>query len=536
MSVIVPLPAVEVFHVSESASLRNWAPLLLPSVESVTSVVAESFSAAFPVAPPMAPFSALSVTVPPVTSVVPPPSVMSPVRAVSVTALVPAASPSTAIEPPTMVTLSVNVELFTSTAPVPLLASPIVIELKPSASFVMSVSPMSKSPVPPPTPSVDVTSVGLSVSAPLLETVSLSTASPAVTVMSPLVEVTSSSVAVPSASSVIAPVAELTAVPADIAITPSAVPAPAFRPTAPEPTAETVPAVCRMSLAALSVTVPLPPLAVTFALTVRSSVALVPAAVSVTLPPPELTTASFTITGLLADTTMSPPVAETPTVPPMPPIVSAPAFETCTPPLLPSTSRLVTVVSSGLPDVPAPVCESATRLLAVTSFVVPASPSVMAPVRAVSVTAFEPATSSVTAIEPPTIVIGSVNVELLTSTAPEPFVASPIVIELKPSVNRPISASFRLKSPVGLPAPTPIVRLTVVGFSVSAPPVEPMLPAARFSVSAAMEIAPLPEVMSSPVSLVESAAAAALSVMVTLPVPLAAMASSTSRLPAVSTS
>ena len=91
----------------------------------------------------------------------------------------------------------------------------------------------------------------------------------------------------------------------------------------------------------------------------------------------------------------------------------------------------------------------------------PSPPSVMAPVRAVSVRAFDPASSSVTAIDPPTIVNGSANVELLTSTAPVPLVASPMVIELKLSVNRPISVSLRLKSPVGPPAPMPIVVVAV---------------------------------------------------------------------------
>ncbi len=123
----------------------------------------------------------------------------------------------------------------------------------------------------------------------------------------------------------------------------------------------------------------------------------------------------------------------TPLNPSTVPIATSSMSSTNTPPLVvAAAANVITAVVSSLPDAPTPVVELSFKLLAVTSTPV-SPPSVIAPVRAVSVTAVAPAFSSVTATDPPTIVTGSLNVELSTSTAPVPAAASPIVIELKPS-------------------------------------------------------------------------------------------------------
>ena len=163
---IVPLPADELFHVRSSASVRNWLPLLEPLVVSVASVTAASSSAPFPTpaAWPIPPASAFKVIRSPVTSVAEAfsPSLIFPVRAVSVTACKPVPSPLstvsfpvnavTLIAPPTMVTSSTNVALLIVTVPVPLTALPMVTELNPSASLASSASsscsPASVAPVP----------------------------------------------------------------------------------------------------------------------------------------------------------------------------------------------------------------------------------------------------------------------------------------------------------------------------------------------------------------------------------------------------
>ena len=84
------------------------------------------------------------------------------------------------------------------------------------------------------------------------------------------------------------------------------------------------------------------------------------------------------------------------------------------------------------------------------------SPSVIAPVRAVKVALLATASNPVTTIDPPTIVILSLNVTASTSTAPVPSVLRPIVIPLNPSVKLPISVAVKLKAPVGVAPPMPI--------------------------------------------------------------------------------
>ena len=116
----------------------------------------------------MVPLTAFNVTAPPVTSVTEsPPSVIAPVRPVSVTAFAPALSPVTSIEPPTIVTLSLNVDALTSTAPVPFAASPIVIRLKPFVKLPSVVLLKSSPPVGPPMLMARLTVCGATTSVPL---------------------------------------------------------------------------------------------------------------------------------------------------------------------------------------------------------------------------------------------------------------------------------------------------------------------------------------------------------------------------------
>ena len=69
------------------------------------------------------------------------------------------------IVPAAIVTGSVNVAVSIVTVPVPLAASPIVIELKPSDRLLISVSVRFSVPVPPPSPMVVVVFSGLIVKA-----------------------------------------------------------------------------------------------------------------------------------------------------------------------------------------------------------------------------------------------------------------------------------------------------------------------------------------------------------------------------------
>ena len=79
---------------------------------------------------------------------------------------------------------------------------------------------------------------------------------------------------------------------------------------------------------ALRIIAPLPPDAVILALIVRSSAAMLPLAESVMSPPPEFNTASSIVSGLAAEMLMTPPLVETPVMPPIPPIVNPPVFAT----------------------------------------------------------------------------------------------------------------------------------------------------------------------------------------------------------------
>ena len=153
-------------------------------------------------------------------------------------------------------------------------------------------------------------------------------------------------------------------------------------------------------------------------------------------------------------------------------------------------AMFVTDRDSSSPDDPIvpPEFNVAEKPVATVTSVAASPPSVMAPVRAVKVALFEPACKPVTEIEPPTIVTGSLNVELSTSTAPVPFVASPIVIELKPSCRKPNSVSSMSSVPVG--PPMLMSRLVVCGAIVRV--LVPLTFAPIASVSVAMATAPAP--------------------------------------------
>ena len=75
------------------------------------------------------------------------------------------------IVPPAMVTGSVKVAVSISTVPEPLVVSPIVMDVNPSARMPISVSSMSRVPDPPPMPMLSVGVFGLMVSTPWPETV-----------------------------------------------------------------------------------------------------------------------------------------------------------------------------------------------------------------------------------------------------------------------------------------------------------------------------------------------------------------------------
>ena len=117
-------------------------------------------------------------------------------------------------------------------------------------------------------------------------------------------------------------------------------------------------------------------------------------------------------------------------------------------------------------------------------------PSEIFPVRAVSVAEFEPASSWVTTTEPPTIVTLSLNVELSTSTAPVPLVASPKVIELKPSCRKPNSMSSRLSVPP--PPPRPMSVEAVFGLTTRTPLPWITTVSSKATVSVVKVIAPVP--------------------------------------------
>ena len=116
------------------------------------------------------------------------------------------------------------------------------------------------------------------------------------------------------------------------------------------------------------------------------------------------------------------------------------------------------------------------------------------------------------------------------STAPESVL--PMVIDVKPSLNRPSSVASRLKSPPAVP-PRPIVRAAALGCRINAP-LEVMLPSANVSVSAVIVMSPLVDAMSSTALSVITCPPTAESVSVTLPEPFAVMSSLSVRLPKVS--
>ena len=140
--------------------------------------------------------------------------------------------------------------------------------------------------------------------------------------------------------------------------------------------------------------------------------------------------------------------------------------------------------------------------------------------------AFEPAFSAFTAIEPPTIVTGSLNVELLTSTAPVPADASPIVIELNPSARRVNSVSSRLSVPA--PPPRPMVVVVVRGLIVREPlesivprPVPLTFRSSVFALSVMSPVAdPPPIVFSEPMNRMSGPPAPVPAVAVTVIAPL----------------
>ena len=84
--------------------------------------------------------------------------------------------------------------------------------------------------------------------------------------------------------------------------------------------------------------------------------------------------------------------------------------------------------------------------------------------------------------------IGSVKIELSTSTAPVPLAASPMVMLLNPSVSFVSSVSSTLKSPV--PPPIPMVRAAVDGCSVNV--LVPAMVPVRATSAAVIETAPPP--------------------------------------------
>ena len=117
-----------------------------------------------------------------------------------------------------------------------------------------------------------------------------------------------------------------------------------------------------------------------------------PSSVACNVIAPGPVTTSVTFNGLLAINCISvppPPEIDTPTIPPIPPTVSAPVLVTYIPPVVVVASKLLIVVVNTLPPAPIPVIALATKVAPVTSAAV--APLVMAPVSAVKVTAPAPA-------------------------------------------------------------------------------------------------------------------------------------------------
>ena len=124
------LPAVLASAVIDTPPVPMALRKTPPDVAFVAvSVVALISTLPFAPVAPM-PVTAVSVTTSPTTSEPVPatPSVIFAVRAVSVTFFPPASSPTTEIDPPTIVTLSPNDDAVTATAPVPSSARPSVID------------------------------------------------------------------------------------------------------------------------------------------------------------------------------------------------------------------------------------------------------------------------------------------------------------------------------------------------------------------------------------------------------------------------
>ena len=146
---------------TEPAAIEKSSPALivmLPPVDWTVTAVAMSTSSPAP---------AVSVAV---TAIFPedvmPALIATEPPAVRVVVPVTLNTPLTVIGPPTIVTLSVNVELPTSIAPVPLAASPIVMAVKPSDRKASSASSRFRVPAPPPRPIVVVATSGSKISSP----------------------------------------------------------------------------------------------------------------------------------------------------------------------------------------------------------------------------------------------------------------------------------------------------------------------------------------------------------------------------------
>jgi len=220
---------------------------------------------------------------------------------------------------------------------------------------------------------------------------------------------------------------------------------------------------------------PSPPLAVMLALTVRSSAAVLPSAASVISPPPLSSTGEFTVSGLEAVTTISPPAAwlvtplsESTFVMNKAPVLSI----RMSPDVVLIAARLVTVVSRALPE-PIPAAARKATEPAVMSMPPPAS--VTPPLIAVTRTrpgvfklltaAFCPAVTLIVLDDwmplPPTCTVPPVDV---TETAPEPplLLIPPAAIDTLPlaeSATVPVVTKLPLTPIVSTSLSPPIVTL-----------------------------------------------------------------------------
>ena len=167
---------------TDPAAIEKSSPALivmLPPLDCTVTLPAMSTSSPAP---------AVSVAV---TAMLPvdvmPASIATAPAAVRVVVPVTFSRPLTVIGPPTIVTLSVNVELPTSIAPVPFAASPIVMAVKPSDRKASSASSRFRVPAPPPRPIVVVATSGSKISSPWpsMTVVPLSTTSSPIRVIVP---------------------------------------------------------------------------------------------------------------------------------------------------------------------------------------------------------------------------------------------------------------------------------------------------------------------------------------------------------------